>query len=142
MKGETIRRIRTLAGMSQDSFARACGVTRQTVSMWETERTKPERENELRIAQIGGFGTPEEAERWVAGLNLRTQPSPAAKPPGAGSAEYLDQLIRAIGAQNPDLILQIRAMARSVDQLTEQDIRILAQAISLAYEHMRDRVSD
>lgn len=43
--GETIRRLRRAAGLSQEELAERLGVSRQSVSLWEQGNTQPTPEN-------------------------------------------------------------------------------------------------
>ena len=53
--GKNIRDLRTQAGLSQDQLAEQLFVTRQTISNYETGRTRPDLDQLLRIAEL--FGT-------------------------------------------------------------------------------------
>lgn len=99
--GETIRRARLLAGLSQDDLAEKLGVTRRTVGEWErTGKVSPYRRAELaKILEIGedseagrataGVGDPESVEltyrgrRFVVFLREGQTPEAAHKEAGA-----------------------------------------------------------
>lgn len=50
--GERIRRHRERAGFTQKALADKVGVSQNTVSGWENERTEPDRESVRKIAQV------------------------------------------------------------------------------------------
>ena len=54
--GENILKLRKLKGMSQETLAEKLLITRQTVSLWETDQTMPTIENLIRLKEI--FGVP------------------------------------------------------------------------------------
>lgn len=53
--GERIRTCRQQAGMSQEKVAELVGISRQSVTKWETNRSAPSTENLFKLAEI--FGT-------------------------------------------------------------------------------------
>ena len=52
--GQTITRLRTAKGMSQGALAEELGVSRQSVSKWETDASVPELEKLLKMAKLFG----------------------------------------------------------------------------------------
>ena len=52
--GENILKLRKLNGMSQEALADKMFVTRQTVSLWETDQTLPTIENLIRLKEVFG----------------------------------------------------------------------------------------
>jgi len=52
--GENILKLRKSNGMSQETLAEKMFVTRQTVSLWETDQTLPTIENLIRLKEIFG----------------------------------------------------------------------------------------
>ncbi|KRN22719.1 helix-turn-helix domain-containing protein [Lacticaseibacillus camelliae] len=50
--GEQLRNARTKSGMSQESLAEFMGVSRQTISNWETSRSYPDVERVMRLADL------------------------------------------------------------------------------------------
>ena len=84
--GETIYRLRTKAGMSQDALAGALDVSRQSVSKWENNAAVPELEKLMKLSEIFGVTLDE--------LVGRDAPVPApAAPPAQSPPPY-----RTIGA--------------------------------------------
>ena len=84
--GETIYRLRTKAGMSQDALANALEVSRQSVSKWENNAAVPELEKLMKLSEIFGVTLDE--------LVGRDAPAPApAAPPVQSPPPY-----RTIGA--------------------------------------------
>lgn len=84
--GETIYRLRTKAGMSQDALAGALDVSRQSVSKWENNAAVPELDKLLKLSEIFGVTLDE--------LVGRDAPVPApAAPPAQSPPPY-----RTIGA--------------------------------------------
>ncbi len=57
--GERISSYRTQANMSQDVLAEKIGVTRQTISKWETDQSTPEFNKILPLCEIFGITTDE-----------------------------------------------------------------------------------
>ena len=52
--GQTITRLRTVKGLSQGALAEELGVSRQSVSKWETDASVPELEKLLKMAKLFG----------------------------------------------------------------------------------------
>ena len=50
--GQTITRLRTVKGLSQGALAEELGVSRQSVSKWETDASVPELEKLLKMAKL------------------------------------------------------------------------------------------
>lgn len=57
MLGDAIRQARIESGMSQEQLAERLGVSRQSISLWETNQTRPTAENIISIAKILGVST-------------------------------------------------------------------------------------
>lgn len=53
--GERIYHLRTQAGLSQEELAEKTGVSRQSVSKWETDASTPELEKLIQLAKIFGI---------------------------------------------------------------------------------------
>ena len=85
--GETIYRLRTKAGMSQDALANALDVSRQSVSKWENNAAVPELEKLIKISDVFGVTLDELAGRDASA------PTPPAAPPAQSPPPY-----RTIGA--------------------------------------------
>ena len=85
--GETIYRLRTKAGMSQDALANALDVSRQSVSKWENNAAVPELDKLLKLSEIFGVTLDELVGREAPA------PTPPAAPPVQSPPPY-----RTIGA--------------------------------------------
>lgn len=85
--GETIYRLRTKAGMSQDALANALDVSRQSVSKWENNAAVPELEKLMKLSEIFGVTLDE-----LVGREQIAPAAPAA-PPAQSPPPY-----RTIGA--------------------------------------------
>ena len=72
--GETIYRLRTGRGMSQDALAGALDVSRQSVSKWENNAAVPELDKLLKLSEIFGVTLDE----------LVGRETPAPPPPARG----------------------------------------------------------
>ena len=83
--GETIYRLRTKAGMSQDALAGALDVSRQSVSKWENNAAVPELDKLMKLSEIFGVTLDE--------LVGRESPAAPAAPPAQSPPPY-----RTIGA--------------------------------------------
>ena len=83
--GETIYRLRTKAGMSQDALAGALEVSRQSVSKWENNAAVPELDKLIKLSEIFGVTLDE--------LVGRDAPAPTPAPPVQSPPPY-----RTIGA--------------------------------------------
>lgn len=55
--GEKIYRLRTEQGMSQENFGDMLGVSRQSVSKWETDQSVPELDKVVAISEMLGVST-------------------------------------------------------------------------------------
>ena len=85
--GETIYRLRTGRGMSQDALANALDVSRQSVSKWENNAAVPELDKLLKLSEIFGVTLDELVGRDAPA------PTPPAAPPTQSPTPY-----RTIGA--------------------------------------------
>lgn len=86
--GETILGLRTERGMSQEALAAALGVSRQSVSKWETDASVPELDKLVKLSALFGvsldelvLGEKPEAEA-APGAASASEPAPEAPPPG------------------------------------------------------------
>ena len=52
--GETIHRLRTEQNLSQDGLADALGVSRQSISKWETNRSVPDLDKLVKLSGVFG----------------------------------------------------------------------------------------
>lgn len=52
--GKYIKKYRTESGLSQHDLAARMGISRQTISSWETDRTEPSIQDVQRLADIFG----------------------------------------------------------------------------------------
>ena len=55
--GEKIFRLRTEQGLSQETFGEKLGVSRQSVSKWETDQSVPELDKIVMISEFFGVST-------------------------------------------------------------------------------------
>lgn len=55
--GEKIFRLRTEQGFSQETFGEKLGVSRQSVSKWETDQSVPELDKIVAISELFGVST-------------------------------------------------------------------------------------
>ena len=75
--GERIYQLRTQAGLSQEALAEKTGVSRQSVSKWETDASTPELEKLIQLSKIFGItldslvqDEPQEPERPVPPVEI------------------------------------------------------------------------
>ena len=85
--GETIYRLRTKAGMSQDALANALDVSRQSVSKWENNAAVPELDKLMKLSEIFGV-TLDELVAVMRPHPLPLQPRPSLPRPTAPSAPF------------------------------------------------------
>ena len=80
--GQMIQALRREKGMLQDELADTLGVSRQSVSKWETDAAVPELDKLLRLADLFGVTLDElvRGERQIA-QSLEPPPPPAPEPP-------------------------------------------------------------
>lgn len=73
--GERLLEYRTNLKMSQDTLAEKVGVTRQTVSKWETDQSAPEFNKIIPLCEIFGITTDEliKGEKQEEPENARTK---------------------------------------------------------------------
>jgi transcriptional regulator with XRE-family HTH domain len=57
--GERLARLRTSISMSREEMARQCGITRASISMWESDATKMSAENLFKVAAFLGVSVHE-----------------------------------------------------------------------------------
>ena len=75
--GETICRLRTDAGLSQNDLAGMLNVSRQSVSKWETNTSVPDLDNLIKLAQIFGVSL----DQLVTDAQPQVQTAPSAPVP-------------------------------------------------------------
>ena len=80
--GETIYRLRTGRGMSQDALANALDVSRQSVSKWENNAAVPELDKLLKLSEIFGVTLDE-----LVGRESPTPPPPVEAPVQRSSSQ-------------------------------------------------------
>ena len=78
--GAKLRRARNDAGLSQEKAAEALGVSRQTISNWETEKTYPDIVSVVRMSDL-----------YAVSLDHLLKEEPTVKEPNA-KPTYLDYL--------------------------------------------------
>ena len=100
--GETIYRLRTKAGMSQDALANALDVSRQSVSKWENNAAVPELEKLMKMSDLFGVTLDE-----LVGRDAPTPPPPAATPTQNGSPRRIIGIILLCFGLLATLILSI-----------------------------------
>lgn len=84
--GENIVRLRTRRGLSQENLAEELGVSRQSVSKWETDGAVPDLDKLIKLSELFGVSL----DNLVKGNNLPENGEPAVEP--AGGAEASKQL--------------------------------------------------
>lgn len=57
--GEKIHQLRKAGGLSQEQLAEMIGVSRQSISKWETDQSSPEIENLLALSKVFSLSTDE-----------------------------------------------------------------------------------
>ena len=77
--GQNICRLRTERGLSQGDLADALGVSRQSISKWETDASIPELEKLLRLSELFHI-TLDELVKGPGG-SVETPPPPRNPPP-------------------------------------------------------------
>lgn len=81
--GQRLCQLRTGAGFSQDALAERLGVSRQSVSKWETDASVPELDKLIRLSQLFGV-TLDELVKGTADTPSGSEASNQAQtPPGA-----------------------------------------------------------
>lgn len=55
--GEKILKLRTEQGLSQETFGERLGVSRQSVSKWETDQSMPELDKIVAVSELFGVST-------------------------------------------------------------------------------------
>lgn len=96
--GESIRRLRRAAGLSQEELAERLGVSRQSVSLWEQGNTQPSLENLRAMTEIlhtdfntllGGVETP--AENAAEDASGEPTPPEVIPPPPTGDPLHAER---------------------------------------------------
>lgn len=83
--GENIARLRTQKDWSQGDLADALGISRQSISKWETDTSIPELEKLIKLSELFGVTL----DQLVRGEDApETESVPASSAPQAGKAPY------------------------------------------------------
>lgn len=93
--GKTISRLRAERELSQDDLAAALGVSRQSVSKWETDSSVPELDKLVKLSQLFGVSLDELVLDRPASPDIAPGPAPAAEP--AAPAQPLSRLQKLVG---------------------------------------------
>ena len=112
---DTIAMLRRKQGWSQEQFAERVGVSRQTVSKWETGTSVPELEKLIAISQCFGVTVDQ-----LLGTNTETQPTSSLTGMGTGWRRILGLILAVTGACYSILLLWMRSRnALFIQQLNE-----------------------
>lgn len=91
--GQRIVRLRTQAGLSQDALAEQLGVSRQSVSKWETDGSIPDLDRLVRLSEIFGMtldelvkGASNTGSNTPSGSETGPTPDPKSRPSDTGHA--------------------------------------------------------
>ena len=76
MISDNIKKYRKENNLSQDELAEKLGVSRQSISLWETGQTQPTIENIIALARIFNVSTDEILDN-VGGANVPEDDAPA-----------------------------------------------------------------
>ena len=115
MLHETIATLRRKQGWSQEQFAEQVGVSRQTVSKWETGASVPELEKLIAISQCFGVTVDQ-----LLGTNVETQPISSLAGIETGWRRILGLILAVTGACYSILLLWMRSRnALFIQQLNE-----------------------
>ena len=115
--GDTLRKIRTLRGMTQDDFAALLGTTKQVISRYENNQRSPKISVVTEYAEILGIpvcvltgDAPLEAVTDVDSSKLSTRPPVELSAQERGLVEDF----RSLNRQGQEYILQTMAMAATI----------------------------
>ena len=115
MLHETIASLRRRQGWSQEQFAEQVGVSRQTVSKWETGASVPELEKLIAISQCFGVTVDQ-----LLGTNVEPQPISSLAGIETGWRRILGLILAVTGACYSILLLWMRSRnALFIQQLNE-----------------------
>ncbi len=90
--GEKLQALRQRAGMSQDALAERLDVSRQAVSRWERDETRPETDKVVALADIFGVTTD-----YLLRPQAERQAPPEDEPPRSGPAQAQRDTISRLG---------------------------------------------
>lgn len=77
--GEKILKLRTEQGLSQETFGERLGVSRQSVSKWETDQSIPELDKIVAISEMFGVSTDYLLKEAEESYQIRTEGTPKEK---------------------------------------------------------------
>lgn len=87
MIGERIYELRKSKGLSQEDLASELGVSRQTISNWESEQTSPDLKQSTKLAQLFGISIDElSGNEKIISLRVETKKAPLSFWKGAAIA--------------------------------------------------------
>lgn len=93
--GKNISRLRAEQELSQDDLAAALGVSRQSVSKWETDNSVPELDKLVKLSELFGVSLDELVLDRPAGPDIAPGTAPAAEP--TAPARPLSRLQKLVG---------------------------------------------
>ena len=111
--GEQIRRHRTLRGWSQDDAATALGVSRRSISSWESGEARPQGRHADALDRVFGTTTSEPTLSEATGIQLVAQIAVrlAAQPDHDGDMRLLAWLSERLAPAEPEGGLPERDLA-------------------------------
>lgn len=129
--GTNLSRLRARAGMSQDALAEQLGVSRQSVSKWETDASVPELEKLVKLTEIFEVSLDELVlGKPPEGAPERAEPAPVPPGPAAAGGRPLS------GARLAGVILLIVAGVTSLLGLVLAGLGILFFTVPLCLPGM------
>lgn len=136
--GQRLCQLRTGAGLSQDALAERLGVSRQSVSKWETDGSVPELDKLVRLSQVFGVTLDElvkgtaDAPSGSDANNQTETPSGAknAPPDMAGTADKLHAPQSAAAAQDTAELLRLHR--QKLMGIALMAVALLATALNFA----------
>ncbi len=112
--GEIIKHARIKCGLTQHELGEHLGVSLHTVMRWEKSKSTPSAYEILDLAKVLQVST-----SYLLGVDDYRKKSVTE------SAEDLDQVMRDLASENPDIVIRFRNMRLRWPELTKEEKRVI-----------------
>lgn len=118
--GQRLKFGREKSGLTQRALAEKLGVSQHTIMRWEKDKGCPNAREAAKLAKL--------LEVTISFLFCAEEAEEATKPQ-TRSAEDLDQIVKDLAAQDPEIVIRFRNMRQQLPELTEEEKHILLDGL-------------
>lgn len=119
MRGDRLKEQRNRLNMSAEALAQIMGTTRVTVMRWENDTSEPDDDTKMKLASVLGVSI-----SYLMGEDV-SQSTSMETELQTEAAEDLDQIMKDLAAENPDIVIRFRNMRKSWPEMSREEKRIV-----------------